>query len=89
METRPELSDTEIEHALNFESVDKLLRFKQAYGEHWRGIALHLISMNAAREKLDAITSARPASAFGHQGRGRQLGAPLLQGVRHTDRIPH
>lgn len=49
------MTDTEIEHALNFATVEGLLTFKAAYGEHWRKIALLLIQIEQTRKKLDAI----------------------------------
>lgn len=49
------MTDTEIEHALDFDDVQKLINFKEAYGKYWRDIAIKLIEMQRLRVELEKL----------------------------------
>lgn len=47
------MTDTEIEHALDFDDVQKLINFKEAYGKYWQDIAIKLIEMQRLRVEIE------------------------------------
>lgn len=62
------MTDTEIEQAMDFDDVQKLINFKEAYGKYWRDIAIKLIEMQRLRVEIEKLTS---KESWKHQINGK------------------